>query len=124
VRGYDLRTFAPGECGSGATECSLIDQLAGGRFGLVNVDVRAPALGLLTGDLDYGKVPIEAIAFVDAGILWTRQLPGATERPQRRRRRPREPCRPRPRNDRGEAVGPRHLGVARVVSPATGLVIA
>ena len=32
-----------------------------------------PLLGFLTGDLDYGRrVPIELIAFGDAGALWTR----------------------------------------------------
>jgi Tol biopolymer transport system component len=80
VRGYDLRTFASGECGQNATECSLLDQLTGSRLGLVNLEVRTPLLGLLTGNLDYGKVPIEAIAFVDTGFLWTRQSSGASER--------------------------------------------
>jgi hypothetical protein len=82
VRGYDLRSFASGECGQTATQCSLIDQLTGSRFGLVNLEVRAPLLGLLTGELEYGKVPIEAIAFVDAGILWTRQTSRPLERDQ------------------------------------------
>lgn len=76
VRGYDLRTFAADECGRAATSCSAIDELAGSRLGLVNVELRAPLAGLLAGDLRYGRVPIEAIAFVDAGFLWTRR-PGA-----------------------------------------------
>jgi Tol biopolymer transport system component len=80
VRGYDLRTFASGECGREATECSLLDQLTGSRLGLVNLEVRTPLLGLLTGNPDGGKVPIEAIAFVDAGFLWTRQSSGSSER--------------------------------------------
>jgi outer membrane protein assembly factor BamA len=80
VRGYDLRSFASQECGQAATECSLLDQLTGSRFGLLNLEVRAPLLGLLTGQLEYGKVPIEAIAFVDAGVLWTRQAAGPLER--------------------------------------------
>jgi hypothetical protein len=80
VRGYDLRSFASGECGQTATECSLLDQLTGSRFGLVNLEVRAPLLGLLTGELDYGRLPIEAIAYVDAGILWTRQVSRPLER--------------------------------------------
>ena len=82
VRGYDLRSFASRECGQTATECSLIDQLTGSRFGLLNLEVRAPLLGLLTGQLEYGRVPIEAIAFVDAGVLWTRQAAGPLERDQ------------------------------------------
>ena len=80
VRGYDLQTFASGECGRTATECSLLDQLTGSRFGLINLEVRAPLFGLLSGQLDYGRLPIEALAFVDAGFLWTRQSSGPLER--------------------------------------------
>jgi hypothetical protein len=80
VRGYDLRSFAVRECGRLATECSLIDQLTAGRFGLINLEVRAPLFGLFTGDLTYGRVPIELLAFADAGFMWTRPLDGATER--------------------------------------------
>jgi outer membrane protein assembly factor BamA len=80
VRGYDLQSFASGECGRTAVECSLLDQLTGSRFGLVNLEVRAPLLGLLSGQLDYGRVPIEALAFIDAGVLWTRQSSRPAER--------------------------------------------
>jgi hypothetical protein len=80
VRGYDLQTFASSECGRTASECSLLDQLTGSRLGLVNLEVRAPLFGLLSGQLDYGRVPIEALAFVDAGFLWTRQASGPLER--------------------------------------------
>jgi hypothetical protein len=80
VRGYDVRNFAADECGRSATACSVIDELAGSRLGIANLEVRAPLLGLLTGDLDYGSVPIEAIAFVDAGLLWTRTPAGGVER--------------------------------------------
>jgi Tol biopolymer transport system component len=80
VRGYDLQSFASGECGRTASECSLLDQLTGSRFGLVNLEVRAPLLGLLSGQLDYGRVPIEALAYIDAGVLWTRQSAGPLER--------------------------------------------
>jgi outer membrane protein assembly factor BamA len=71
VRGYDLTTFAANECGREATECSLLEELRGSRLALVNLEVRAPLLGLFSGDFDYGPVPIEAIAFVDMGFLWT-----------------------------------------------------
>ena len=80
VRGYDLRNFAADECGRSATACSLLDELTGSRLGLVNVELRAPLAGLLTGDLTYGSVPIELIAFADAGFLWTRHAPAPTER--------------------------------------------
>ena len=71
VRGYDLRSFAADECGVGATTCSMMDELTGSRFALINIELRAPLLGLLSRSLDYGRLPIEALAFVDAGFLWT-----------------------------------------------------
>ena len=72
VRGYDLRSFAADKCGLDATTCSTLEQLTGSRFGLVNVEVRAPLAGLLSRSLDYGRFPVELIAFADAGFLWTK----------------------------------------------------
>ena len=46
----------------------------------MNLEVRAPLFGLLTGELTYGPLPIEAIAFVDAGFLWTRHAGSPLER--------------------------------------------
>lgn len=80
VRGYDLGTFASDECGRSATSCSLVDELAGSRVASVNVELRAPVIGLLTGDLDYGLLPIDAIAFVDAAWLSTSGSAGTTDR--------------------------------------------
>jgi hypothetical protein len=82
VRGYDLRTFMADECGRTATECSLIGELTGARLAVMNLELRAPLLGLLSGDIYYGKVPIEAIAFVDAGLMWTRNADARLERDQ------------------------------------------
>ena len=77
VRGYDLRNFAVEACGRMATACSVIDELAGSRMALMNVELRMPLLGFLTGDLDYGRqVPIELIAFADAGALWSKHVDG------------------------------------------------
>ena len=73
VRGYDLRTFAIDRCGRTARSCSMVDELSGSRFAVVNLEARAPIPGLFRGALEYpGIVPVEAIAFVDAGYLWTR----------------------------------------------------
>lgn len=80
VRGYDLRSFAADECGRTATECSMLDELTAGRLALINLEARVPIMGLFSGQLDYGRLPIEAIAFVDAGFLWTRHRDAATER--------------------------------------------
>jgi outer membrane protein assembly factor BamA len=82
VRGYDLRTFMADECGRTATECSLLGELTGARLAVMNLELRAPLPGLLSGDIDYGKVPIEAIAFVDAGLMWTRNPGASLERDQ------------------------------------------
>jgi hypothetical protein len=71
VRGYNLRTFAMAECGATATSCSIVDELTGSRMEVFNLEFRAPVLGLLTGRLEYGPLPIEAIAFADAGFLST-----------------------------------------------------
>jgi hypothetical protein len=82
VRGYDISTYAADECGRAATSCSIVDQLAGTRIGVANVELRAPLGGLLTGDLDYGRLPIEAIVFADAALLWTHPTGGAVDRDQ------------------------------------------
>ncbi len=79
VRGYDLRSFAADECGAAATSCSMLDELTGSRFALVNVELRAPLLGLLSRSLEYGPIPVEAMAFVDAGFLWTGSRAGDME---------------------------------------------
>jgi outer membrane protein assembly factor BamA len=71
VRGYDLSTFMAERCGIGATSCSIVDQLAGNRYAVMNLELRAPLRGLLTGDLNYGSTPIEALMFADGAWLWT-----------------------------------------------------
>jgi len=71
VRGYDLSTFAAERCGRTALSCSIVDQLSGNRYALANLELRAPLLGLLTGNLDYGKTPVEALIFADGALLWT-----------------------------------------------------
>jgi len=74
VRGYDLKTYAADVCGRTATSCSVIDELTASRLALLNLELRMPLLGPLTGNIDYGgHVPIELIAFADAGALWTRR---------------------------------------------------
>jgi Tol biopolymer transport system component len=80
VRGYDLSTFAAERCGRTATSCSMIDQLSGNRFAVMNLELRAPLLGLLTGNLDYGATPIEALIFADGAMLWTPHPDGPLER--------------------------------------------
>jgi Tol biopolymer transport system component len=80
VRGYDLSTFAAERCGLLATSCSMVDQLSGNRFAVMNLELRAPLLGLLTGNLDYGSTPMEALLFADGAMLWTPHADAPIER--------------------------------------------
>jgi hypothetical protein len=79
VRGYDLSSFALEQCGLRATSCSTIDQLSGNRYAVMNLELRAPLRGLLTGNLDYGSTPIEALIFADGAMLWTPHADAALE---------------------------------------------
>ena len=36
-----------------------------------NLEVRAPLAGLRSGEIEYGRVPIEVAAFFDAGVTWS-----------------------------------------------------
>jgi hypothetical protein len=78
VHGYGLSSFGPEECGTPGpiASCATFKNLIGSRMAVANLEVRAPLLGLFRGELDYGRVPIEVAAFMDAGLTWT-----ATDRP-------------------------------------------
>jgi len=73
VHGYGFGSFAPGECGAFEQDtCAAFDRLAGSRVLVMNAEVRAPLLGLLRGEIDYGYyVPLEIAAFFDAGVAWS-----------------------------------------------------
>jgi hypothetical protein len=73
VRGYGFGSIGAGECerqGSG-TECAVFRNLIGSRLAIANVEVRAPLAGLFSGEIEYGRVPVELAAFLDAGLTWT-----------------------------------------------------
>jgi len=75
VRGWDAGSFEPGECSTtGDGSCPEFDRLVGSRILVLNGEVRVPAAGLFTGDLDYGPLPVELFAFADAGVAWTRDV--------------------------------------------------
>jgi hypothetical protein len=72
VRGYSAGSFEPGECTATPDgSCPEFDRLRGSRLLVVNGEVRAPAVGLFTGNLDYGPVPVELFGFWDAGVAWS-----------------------------------------------------
>lgn len=75
VHGYGFGSFNPAECGLADDQgCRVFGRLLGSRAAVANVELRAPVLGLLRGDLYYGSyVPLEVALFADAGVAWTSQ---------------------------------------------------
>lgn len=78
VRGYDLGSFNTGECRTGVpgvdslSTCPVFDQLLGSKILLGNLELRFPPLGLLgLGPGMFGILPIDMVAFYDAGVAWT-----------------------------------------------------
>lgn len=72
VRGYDLDSFSAAECGpSAAGDCPVFDRLVGSRMAIANAELRFPPFSALGGRRLYGPVPIDLLAFFDAGVAWT-----------------------------------------------------
>jgi outer membrane protein assembly factor BamA len=75
VRGYDANSFEASECTVAPDgSCPEFDRLIGSRMIVINTELRAPAVGLFTGNLSYGALPVELFSFFDAGVAWTRDL--------------------------------------------------
>ena len=72
IRGYDFNSFSADECGPDPNQCPVFSQLIGSRLLLGNVELRFPPFGAFGGKGFYGPVPIELLAFADAGVAWTR----------------------------------------------------
>lgn len=74
VHGYAIGSISPDDCEFvvGAFQCDVAQSLVGSRMLVANAEVRAPLVGLFRGDLQYGSVPIEVAAFMDAGMTWTK----------------------------------------------------
>jgi Tol biopolymer transport system component len=71
VRGYDIGSFDQRDCQFGLVqECSAIGQFIGSRVLVAGVELRAPIVGLFTGNIEYGFIPADLIAFFDAGVAW------------------------------------------------------
>ena len=73
VHGYPLGSINPADCQFvvGAFQCPLASNLVGSRMLVANAEVHAPLIGLFRGDLQYGPVPMEVVAFADSGVTWT-----------------------------------------------------
>jgi hypothetical protein len=78
VHGYGIGSFSAVEClrGTSGAECDVFRNLLGSRMAVANIEVRAPVPGLFTGELEYGRLPVDVAFFADAGVTWT-----ADERP-------------------------------------------
>jgi hypothetical protein len=49
----------------------VLDDLIGSRLAVANFEARVPLLSLLTGRLEYGRVPVDVGAFFDAAVTWS-----------------------------------------------------
>lgn len=73
VRGYEVGTFQPADCTpTAASTCPQFDRLVGSRILVANAEIRASLVGLFTGRLEYGPLPVELFGFADSGVAWTR----------------------------------------------------
>ena len=73
VHGYGVGTLRTVECLIGAigADCEGFRNLLGSRLLVTNLEVRVPFPGVLRGELEYGRVPVDLAAFYDAGVAWT-----------------------------------------------------
>lgn len=69
IRGYDVYSFRANDCDPGA--CIRLDDLEGSRLLVTNLEIRAPLVGMFKGRVDYGRLPVDVIAFFDAGVAWS-----------------------------------------------------
>ncbi|HVR70118.1 MAG TPA: BamA/TamA family outer membrane protein [Vicinamibacteria bacterium] len=72
VRGYDFNSFDASECVSAVGDCPVFDQLIGSRLLIGNFELRFPLFGAFGARSFYGPLPIELLAFADAGVAWSR----------------------------------------------------
>ena len=73
VHGYGVGSFSAVECldGNLGRDCAVFNSLIGSRLLVANAEVRAPLVGLFTGEIEYGRIPVEVAGFFDAGVAWT-----------------------------------------------------
>jgi hypothetical protein len=72
IRGYDLDSFDASECASLTGDCPVFDQLLGSRVLVGNLELRVPLFGIFGARNFYGPLPIELLAFADAGVAWNK----------------------------------------------------
>jgi Tol biopolymer transport system component len=73
LRGYNSSSF-------GINENDVYAQLFGSKFAVANIELRFPLFGVLgIGRGYYGILPVDFVAFYDAGIAWGYELEGDKE---------------------------------------------
>lgn len=71
VRGYDVGSYDLDDCNLFIDgSCAGLEELIGSRVLVVGAELRAPLVGLFTGELEYGPIPADLIGFFDAGVAW------------------------------------------------------
>ena len=73
VHGYGFGSFTSADCVvlPNSSNCTVFQSLMGSRMIVGNVELRAPLYGLFRGDVQYGRIPVEVAAFMDAGVTWS-----------------------------------------------------
>jgi Tol biopolymer transport system component len=89
VRGYAYESLEPEECTlsqqqqqpqQGASSCPTFTRLFGHRLGVANIEMRVPFLGVEQfGLINFPYVPVELVAFADAGLAWDPENPALLE---------------------------------------------
>lgn len=77
IRGYSWESFDARECGETPDgSCPVFDRLFGQRLAVANAEIRVPFLGTdQFGLVNLPYVPVELVAFADAGIAWDNENP-------------------------------------------------
>jgi Tol biopolymer transport system component len=89
IRGYAYESFDIDECtlsrqqvavSDSTSTCPTFTRLFGHRLGVANIELRVPFLGVEQfGLINFPYVPVELVAFADAGLAWDSQNPATLE---------------------------------------------
>jgi Tol biopolymer transport system component len=76
VRGYDFNSFSLQECDQGFN-CPVLESLFGSKLVVGNAELRFPLFGALgIGQGMFGVLPVDFVAFGDAGLAWDSNVTG------------------------------------------------
>jgi hypothetical protein len=82
VHGYGWSSLRCSPAADGS--CAALEELLGSRLVVGNFEVRAPLMGVMSGDIRYGRVPADVFIFADSGLVWSGSLPFASNDRERR----------------------------------------